>query len=362
MSKLFNKIKSGVVDVNDMNKIFQIVKINKCALPAINCINMESINAVLETAATLKSPAIIQFSYGGSSFISGNGLKMTLPHISAIQGSISGAYHVHRMAKLYNIPVILHTDHCSKQLLPWIDGLLEEGEKFFIKNGRPLFSSHMIDLSSENIHENINTCSIYLKRLSKLNMSLEIELGCTGGEEDGIDNSSIDISNLYTKPEDVNYAWSILSNISLNFTIAAAFGNVHGVYKPGNIKLNPKILKNSQEYVCIANEIPLSNILNFVFHGGSGSSNQEIKQSISYGVVKINFDTDIQWATWNGLLKYYKKNTMYLQSQLGNPFGPNKPNKKYYDPRTWLRSAQLSTISRLKEIFKLLNAVDLLNC
>lgn len=358
MTNSLNSIKSGIVDVKDMNKIFQVARMKNFAIPAINCIGIDSINAVLEAAKKINSPIIIQFSYGGSSFISGNGLKID-SHISAVQGAISGAHHVHRMAKLYDIPVILHTDHCIKQHLPWINGLLEEGEKFFLKTGKPLFTSHMIDLSYETIEDNIKICCQYLKKTSNINMGLEIELGITGGEEDGVDNSHIDILNLYTKPKDINYAWENLTKISNNFIIAAAFGNVHGVYKPGNVKLNPNILNEAQKYVCNKNKLP-DKSLNFVFHGGSGSSYKDIKKSIEYGVIKINFDTDIQWATWNGVLNYYKKNKNYLIKQLGNPEGKDKPNKKYYDPRIWLRSSQLSIIKRIEKIFALLNANNVL--
>jgi fructose-bisphosphate aldolase class II len=263
------------------------------------------------------------------------------------------------MAEHYGVPVILHTDHCAKKLLPWIDGLLDAGEKHFAATGKPLFSSHMIDLSEESLHENIEICSKYLTRMSKIGMTLEIELGCTGGEEDGVDNSHMDASALYTQPEDVDYAYTELSKISPRFTIAASFGNVHGVYKPGNVVLTPTILRDSQEYVSKKHNLP-HNSLNFVFHGGSGSSAQEIKDSVSYGVVKMNIDTDTQWATWDGILQYYKANEAYLQGQLGNPKGEDQPNKKYYDPRVWLRAAQTSMITRLEQAFKELNAVDVL--
>ncbi|MNP07614.1 Fructose-bisphosphate aldolase class 2 [compost metagenome] len=263
------------------------------------------------------------------------------------------------MAEHYGVPVILHTDHCAKKLLPWIDGLLDAGEKHFAATGKPLFSSHMIDLSEESLHENIEICSKYLARMSKMDMTLEIELGCTGGEEDGVDNSHMDASALYTQPEDVDYAYTELSKISPRFTIAASFGNVHGVYKPGNVVLTPTILRDSQDYVSKKHNLP-HNSLNFVFHGGSGSSAQEIKDSVSYGVVKMNIDTDTQWATWDGILQYYKTNEAYLQGQLGNPKGEDQPNKKYYDPRVWLRSAQSSMVTRLEQAFKELNAVDVL--
>ncbi len=263
------------------------------------------------------------------------------------------------MAEHYGVPVILHTDHCAKKLLPWIDGLLDAGEKHFAATGKPLFSSHMIDLSEESLHENIEICSKYLARMAKMGMTLEIELGCTGGEEDGVDNSHMDASALYTQPEDVDYAYTELSKISPRFTIAASFGNVHGVYKPGNVVLTPTILRDSQEYVSKKHNLP-HNSLNFVFHGGSGSSAQEIKDSVSYGVVKMNIDTDTQWATWDGILQYYKANEAYLQGQLGNPKGEDQPNKKYYDPRVWLRAAQTSMVTRLEQAFKELNAIDVL--
>ena len=263
------------------------------------------------------------------------------------------------MAEHYGVPVILHTDHCAKKLLPWIDGLLDAGEKHFAATGKPLFSSHMIDLSEESLHENIEICSKYLARMAKMDMTLEIELGCTGGEEDGVDNSHMDASALYTQPEDVDYAYTELSKISPRFTIAASFGNVHGVYKPGNVVLTPTILRDSQEYVSKKHNLP-HNSLNFVFHGGSGSSAQEIKDSVSYGVVKMNIDTDTQWATWDGILQYYKTNEAYLQGQLGNPKGEDQPNKKYYDPRVWLRAAQTSMVTRLEQAFKELNAIDVL--
>lgn len=359
MSKIFDFVKPGVVTGDDVQKIFEIAKEHQFALPAVNCVGTDSINAVLETAAKVKAPVIVQFSNGGGSFIAGKGLKSDKPQMSAIMGSISGAYHVHLMAEHYGVPVILHTDHCAKKLLPWIDMLLEAGEAHYAKTGKPLFSSHMIDLSEESLEENIEICSQYLERMAKIDMTLEIELGCTGGEEDGVDNSHLDSSALYTQPEDVDYAYQKLSAISPRFTIAASFGNVHGVYKPGNVKLTPTILKNSQEYVSQKHNLP-ANSLNFVFHGGSGSSAAEIQESISYGVVKMNIDTDTQWATWEGVLEYYKKNEAYLQAQLGNPEGEDKPNKKYYDPRVWLRSAQTSMIERLEQAFKELNAVDVL--
>ncbi|MGP1958509.1 MAG: class II fructose-bisphosphate aldolase [Arsenophonus sp. NC-CH8-MAG3] len=357
MSKDF--IKPGVITGDDLQKVFAFAKEHKFALPAVNCIGTDSINAVLETAAKVRSPVIIQFSNSGGSFIAGKGLK-TKGTQAAILGTILGAHHVHQIAKHYGVAVILHTDHCTHKLLPWIDGLLDAGEEHYKTTSKPLFSSHMIDLSEEPLAKNIEICSQYLQRISKMGMTLEIELGCTGGEEDGIDNTSLDSSSLYTQPEDVAYAYEQLSKISHRFTIAASFGNVHGVYKKGNVQLIPKILKNSQEYIAKKFNLPTINNLNFVFHGGSGSTSEEIKEAVSYGVVKMNIDTDTQWATWQGILNYYKKNEGYLKSQLGNPEGEDKPNKKYYDPRIWLRAGQISMIERLELAFRELNCINVL--
>lgn len=352
-TKILDAVKPGVLFGDDVQKVFQIAKQNKFALPAVNVVGSDSINGVLEAASAVNSPVIIQFSNGGAAFTAGKGCKNN----GAVLGAISGAQHVHMMAAAYGVPVILHTDHAAKKLLPWIDALLDEGEKWFKAKGRPLFSSHMLDLSEESLEENIEISCKYLERMSKIGMTLEIELGCTGGEEDGVDNSNMDHSMLYTQPQDVAYAYEKLKAISPNFTIAASFGNVHGVYKPGNVKLTPTILRDSQAYVAkkygTASTLPL----NFVFHGGSGSSPAEIKESISYGVVKMNIDTDTQWATWEGILKFYKANEGYLQGQLGNPEGEDKPNKKYYDPRVWLRKAQESMVARVKQAFADLNAV-----
>ncbi|MER1961995.1 class II fructose-bisphosphate aldolase [Proteus vulgaris] len=359
MSKVFDFVKPGVITGDDVQKVFAVAKENKFALPAVNCVGTDSINAVLEAAAKVRSPVIVQFSNGGAAFIAGKGLKSDVPQQVAILGAISGAHHVHQMAEYYGVPVILHTDHCAKKLLPWIDGLLDAGEKHYAKTGKPLFSSHMIDLSEESLEENIEICAKYLARMAKIDMTLEIELGCTGGEEDGVDNTGMDSSALYTQPEDVAYAYEKLSAVSPRFTIAASFGNVHGVYKPGNVQLTPKILRNSQDYVSEKFNLP-HNSLDFVFHGGSGSSAEEIKEAVDYGVIKMNIDTDTQWATWDGILQFYKKNEGYLQGQLGNPEGADKPNKKYYDPRNWLRQAQSSMVVRLEQAFKELNAIDVL--
>jgi len=354
-AKVLDAVKPGVLFGDDVAKVFQIAKENKFALPAVNVVGSDSVNGVLEAAAAVNSPVIIQFSNGGAAFTAGKGLKMEGQQ-AAILGAIAGANHVHTMAEAYGVPVILHTDHAAKKLLPWIDGLLEAGEKKFAEEGRPLFSSHMLDLSEETLEENIEISAKYLERMSKIGMTLEIELGCTGGEEDGVDNSDMDESKLYTQPEDVAYAYEKLNAISPNFTVAASFGNVHGVYKPGNVKLTPTILRDSQTYVAekFGTE---AQPLNFVFHGGSGSSPAEIEESIGYGVIKMNIDTDTQWACWEGILNFYKANEGYLQGQLGNPEGEDKPNKKFYDPRVWLRKGQESMVERIKQAFDNLNAV-----
>ena len=356
-SKVFDAVKPGVVTGDDVQAIFKIAKENQFALPAVNVVGSDSINGVLEAAAAVNSPVIIQFSNGGAGFNAGKGLKLDGQE-AAILGAVSGAQHVHQMAEAYGVPVILHTDHAAKKLLPWIDGLLEASEAQFAETGKPLFSSHMLDLSEESLEENVQTCAKYLERMAKIDMTLEIELGCTGGEEDGVDNTDMDESKLYTQPEDVAYAYETLNAISPRFTIAASFGNVHGVYKPGNVKLTPTILRDSQAYVAEKFGTESSNPINFVFHGGSGSSQEEIKESIGYGVIKMNIDTDTQWAAWEGILNFYKENEAYLQAQLGNPDGADKPNKKYYDPRVWLRKAQESMVARVKQAFADLNAID----
>jgi fructose-bisphosphate aldolase class II len=354
--KLSALIPAGVVTGENVQKVFAFCKENHMALPAVNVINTDSINAVLEAASKANSAVVVQFSNGGAQFVAGKGLKLSGQE-GAILGAISGAQHIHTVAKHYGVPVILHTDHAAKKLLPWIDGLLDAGEKHFAATGEPLFSSHMLDLSEESLHENIDICARYLERMSKIGMTLEIELGCTGGEEDGVDNSHLDQSSLYTQPQDVAYAYEHLIKISPRFTIAASFGNVHGVYKPGNVKLTPTILRDSQAFVSEKFALP-KNALDFVFHGGSGSSAAEIEEAISYGVIKMNIDTDTQWATWKGVMDYYKNNEGYLQGQIGNPDGEDKPNKKYYDPRVWQRAGQLEMIARLEQAFTELNAVD----
>ncbi|WP_325891671.1 class II fructose-bisphosphate aldolase [Grimontia sp. NTOU-MAR1] len=358
MSKVFDFVKPGVISGDDVQKVFEIAKEHKFALPAVNVVNTDSINAVLEAAAKVKSPVVVQFSNGGAGFFAGKGLKLEGQE-AQIKGAIAGAKYVHAIAESYGVPVILHTDHAAKKLLPWIDGLLAAGEEHFAATDKPLFSSHMIDLSEESLEENIEICAEYLARMEKMGMTLEIELGCTGGEEDGVDNSHMDASELYTSPEDVAYAYEKLNAISHRFTIAASFGNVHGVYKPGNVVLTPTILRDSQAY-CAEKFGIAPNALNFVFHGGSGSSQAEIEESISYGVIKMNIDTDTQWATWDGIRQYEAKNHDYLQGQIGNPTGEDAPNKKYYDPRVWLRAGQEGMVARLEQAFKDLNAIDVL--
>lgn len=354
--KLSSVVKPGVATGDDVQKIFEAAKAGKFALPAVNCVGTNSVNATLETAARVNSPVIVQFSNGGAGFVAGKGLKLEGQGLQ-ILGGIAGAKHVHTVAESYGVPVILHTDHAAKKLLPWIDGLLDEGEKFFEQTGTPLFSSHMLDLSEESLEENIETCARYLERMSKMGMTLEIELGCTGGEEDGVDNSDMDSSMLYTQPSEVAFAYEELSKISPRFTIAASFGNVHGVYKPGNVKLTPTILRDSQAYVSEKYSVA-ENTLNFVFHGGSGSSAAEIEESIGYGVIKMNIDTDTQWAAWDGIRQYYLDKEAYLQGQIGNPDGEDAPNKKYYDPRVWLRKVEESMSVRLEQAFADLNCLD----
>ena len=351
-------IKPGVVTGDQVQEVFQYAKANNFALPAINVIGSSSVNSVLETAATLNSPVIIQFSNGGAAFNAGKGLSNDNQQ-AAIAGAIAGAQHIHLLAEKYGACVILHTDHAARKLLPWIDGLLDAGEKFYKENGKSLYSSHMLDLSEEPIEENIGTCKTYLERMNKIGMTLEIELGVTGGEEDGVDHSDIDSSKLYTQPEEVAYAYEELLKISPRFTVAAAFGNVHGVYKPGNVKLTPIILANSQKFIkekFNTDDKPVD----FVFHGGSGSSLEEIREAISYGVIKMNIDTDTQWAFWDGVRNYYQEFEGYLQGQIGNPEGEDLPNKKKYDPRVWLRKAEQSMIARAKQAFEDLNNVNTL--
>ncbi len=360
MSLCLDFICPGVVSGKDLHKIFFVAKKNKFALAAINCIDTNSINSVLEAAKKYRTIAIIQFSFTGSIFFVGKKLSFYKDKIdAAVYGSILAAKYVHEVSRYYNIPVILHTDHCTKEYLPWLNILLKENKNYYNLYGKTLFTSHMIDLSNYSIDENINICSYYLKKMSSMDINLEIELGCTGGEEDGLDNSNISHEKLYTNPEDVLYAYDKLIKISKYFTIAASFGNTHGVYKSGNVKLSPNILYDSQKLVSYSNNLLNKNPLNFVFHGGSGTSDEMISESIKYGVVKINLDTDIQWSFWNGILQYYFLNKKYLVSQLGNPLGEDKPNKKFYDPRIWLRYGQKSIINYLKNIFYLFKCNNL---
>ncbi len=353
-----HNIKPGVATGDQVQEIFRYAKEKAFALPAVNVIGSSSINGVLETAAKLKAPVIIQFSNGGAIFNAGKGMSNENQK-AAIAGGIAGAKHVHALAEAYGATVILHTDHCAKNLLPWLDGLLDASEKYFAETGKPLYSSHMIDLSEEPLHENIEICSKYLARMSKMGMTLEIELGITGGEEDGVDNSDVDSSKLYTQPSEVSYAYEELLKVSPRFTIAASFGNVHGVYKPGNVKLTPIILKNSQDYV--QNKFKTGhNPVDFVFHGGSGSTLAEIREGISYGVIKMNIDTDLQFAYTEGIRDYMINHIDYLRTQIGNPTGADAPNKKYYDPRRWIREGEVTFISRLEEAFADLNNVNTL--
>jgi len=353
-----HNIKPGVATGKEVQNIFNHAKENGYALPAVNVIGSNTINAVLETAKALNAPVIIQFSNGGAQFNAGKSLSNE-DQKAAIAGAIAGAKHVHLMAEAYGVPVILHTDHCAKKLLPWIDGLLDASEQHFKETGKPLYSSHMIDLSEEPIEENIEICKTYLERMSKMGMTLEIELGITGGEEDGVDNTDVDDSKLYTQPEEVAYAYEELSKVSDQFTIAAAFGNVHGVYKPGNVKLTPKILKNSQEHITSKYGVE-HNHIDFVFHGGSGSTVEEIREAIGYGVIKMNIDTDMQYAFLSGVRDYIQDKKDFLQTQIGNPDGDDVPNKKYYDPRVWLRKGEDAFVERLKKAFEDLNNVDTL--
>ena len=347
----------GVLTGETVSDLFAFAKANNFALPAVNCVGSSSMNGAMETAAKLNSPIIVQFSNGGGAFNAGKGLGGGIE--ASVVGSIAGAHHVRTLAKHYGARVILHTDHAAKKLLPWIDGLLDASEEYFAATGEPLFSSHMLDLSEEPTEENLDICVQYMQRMSKMGMTLEIELGITGGEEDGVDNSDVKPEDLYSKPEEVAYAYERLSEVSDRFTVAAAFGNVHGVYKPGNVKLTPSILGDSQRYIEEKYSTG-SNPVNFVFHGGSGSTAEEISEALSYGVIKMNIDTDLQWAFWDGIRAYEADNRDYLQAQIGNPDGADQPNKKKYDPRTWLRKGEESFIVRLEHAFAELNNVGTL--
>ncbi len=350
------KLKPGLVFGTALEELYQYAKENKFALPAVNVIGTNSVNGVLETAKLVNSPVIIQFSNGGGQFYAGKSLKLENDKAAAL-GAISGAHHIQLMAEAYGVPVIIHTDHAAKKLLPWIDHMLDAGEANFKANQKPLFSSHMLDLSEESLEENIEISAKYFKRMSAMQTGIEIELGVTGGEEDGVDNTDIDNSKLYTQPEDVAYAYSHLREVGSNFTVAASFGNVHGVYKSGNVKLSPIILKNSQEYVQKKYGTAAKPV-SFVFHGGSGSLQSEIREAIDYGVIKMNIDTDMQWAYWEGIKNFYEEKKAYLQGQLGNPESADAPNKKYYDPRVWQRKGEESFVKRLKVAFEDLNNIN----
>ena len=356
MSTLKDLVPAGVIVGDDVQKLFAYAKAHQFALPGVNCTGTNTVNACLETAREVNGPMIIQLSNGGAAFYAGKSLSNSGQQAS-VAGAVAGAMHVHQLASLYGAYVLLHTDHCAKKLLPWVDGALDAGEAYYKVHGKPLFSSHMLDLSEQPLAENIEICKRYLDRMSKMDMTLELELGVTGGEEDGVDHSGVSSSRLYTQPEDVAYAYGELMKVSPRFTIAAAFGNVHGVYKPGNVKLRPIILHNCQVYIQEkfgTAEKPL----NLVFHGGSGSTLEEIREAVSYGVIKLNLDTDLQWALWEGVKDYYIKNEGYLQGQIGNPKGPDEPNKKYYDPRAWLRNGEESFKARLRRYFEELNNVN----
>jgi len=352
--KILDFLPSGVLSGDEVQQLFSIAKSEGFAIPAVNVVGTSSVNATLEAASKVNSPIIIQFSNGGGDFYAGKGLESDQ---RAILGTISGAKHIHTIAKAYGVPVLIHTDHAGRKLLPWIDALLDASEEHFKAYGKPLFSSHMIDLSEEPIEKNIATCKTYLERMSKIGITLEIELGVTGGEEDGVDNTDVDNALLYTQPEEVAYAYEELKKVSDMFTIAASFGNVHGVYKPGNVVLTPIILDNSQKYIEEKFKTE-SKPVNFVFHGGSGSTLEEIREGISYGVIKMNIDTDTQWAYWDGVRAYVEQYHDYLQGQIGNPDGEDKPNKKYYDPRKWLRDGELSVVARLEKAYSDLNCLD----
>lgn len=350
------KYRAGVLFGDELQALYNDAKENQFALPAVNTTGTNSINATLETAAKVNSPVIIQFSNGGAQFIAGKGMPNDNMQANIV-GAISGALHIHTVAKYYGVPVVLHTDHAAKKWLPWISALIDAGEQYHKEKGQPLFSSHMLDLSEEPIEENIETSVAYFKRMAPLGMSIEIELGVTGGEEDGVDNSGVENDKLYTQPEHVDYAYEHLGKVSPLFTVAAAFGNVHGVYSPGNVELRPVILKNSQDYIQKKYNTGNKPVY-FVFHGGSGSPQHQIREAIGYGAIKMNIDTDMQWAFWEGVLLNYKKSEHYLQAQLGNPEGADKPNKKYYDPRVWLRKGEESFVKRLEVAFEDLNCIN----
>jgi fructose-bisphosphate aldolase class II len=347
---------SLVLQYAQAKKVFAHANAHQYALPAVNVIGTNTINATLEAAKSVNSPTIIQFSNSGSAFFAGKSLDNHGQQASIV-GAVAAAKYVHEVSDLYGMPVLLNTDHAAKKLLPWVDGMIKHGEEFFKLHGVPLFTSHMLDFSEESLEENIEVSKRYLDTLTRMDMYLEIELGVTGGEEDGVDNTGVESTRLYTQPEEVAYAYEELMKVSDHFVIAASFGNVHGVYKPGNVKLEPAILKNSQDYIRKKFKTK-DNPVNFVFHGGSGSEPEAISEAIGYGVVKMNIDTDIQWAFWEGVHNFYKKNQPFLQSQLGNPTGADSPNKKFYDARVWLREGETAIKNRLVQAYRELNAVN----
>jgi fructose-bisphosphate aldolase, class II len=347
------KLKPGVIAGAVLQEVFDFCKSERCALPAVNVIGSHTANAALEASRRAKAPIIIQYSHGGSQFNAGKFLDNTR-HRASIAGAIAGAHHVRALAEAYGVPVIVHTDHCAQKLLPWVEGLIEAGEAFFALHGAPLFSSHMLDLSEEPLEQNLLTCRRFLTRMARIDMTLEIELGVTGGEEDGVDNSSVDNAKLYTQPADVLAAYDALTPVG-PFTVAAAFGNTHGVYAPGNVKLTPSILQSSQAYIQAERKTGAQPV-NFVFHGGSGSSPAEIAEAVSYGVVKMNVDTDTQWAFLQPIKRYMDEHDAYLHSQLGNPEGEHKPNKKFIDPRAWLHQGEKGMTERIEQAFQDLGA------
>jgi fructose-bisphosphate aldolase class II len=358
--KLPESVHPGVVSGQGYVDLLNWAKQNKFAIPAVNCVSSSGINACLEAARKMDSPIFIQFSSGGSQFYAGKALDNTAFH-ACIAGAVSGAYHVRAVAEQYGVPVILHTDHCSKALLPWIDGLMDANERYFETHGEPLFSSHMLDLSEEPLEENIEICVKYLERMAKINCGLEMELGITGGEEDGVNNEDANPEDLYSKPEEIWQVYEALSKVpNAQFTVAAAFGNVHGVYQPGNVQLRPDILDKAQKYITEKVGAEDGKPVKFVFHGGSGSDLKDIRDAIDYGVIKMNIDTDTQWAYWSGIRSFEEKFRPYLQTQIGNPEGEGKPNKKYYDPRASMRSAEQSTVARLEQCFEDLRCKNIL--
>lgn len=350
-------VPAGVVTGDNVRKVFDYAQEHQFAIPAINCTSTSTINAALEAARDIKSPIIIQFSNGGAAYYAGKGLSNEGQKAS-ILGAVAGAHYVRQVAKAYGIPVLVHSDHCAKKLLPWFDGMLEADEAYFKEHGEPLFSSHMLDLSEEPKEENIETCLKYLKRMAPMKCLLEMEIGITGGEEDGVNNEHVDNASLYTQPEDIWDIYKSFSEVTDLFSIAAAFGNVHGVYSPGNVKLHPELLGKHQAYVKEQLKTKDDKPVYFVFHGGSGSTNQEIQTAVSYGVVKMNVDTDTQWAYLVGFRDYMEAKKDYLKAQVGNPEGEGKPNKKYYDPRVFVREGEKTMIKRVQEACKDLNNVN----